>query len=86
MVTRPADQAGAVMAILRGDTLTNFETALDEARRQQDLVVKDGKDKVLARLLSELIEIALDEVAKSVFPYQALENQKLWMTKHMHKP
>ena len=69
MVTRPPDQAGVVTAILRRDTLTNFETALDEARRQPDVVGEDGEDEVPAPLSSEHIEIALDEVAKSVFPY-----------------
>ena len=86
VVTRPADQAGVVTAILRGDTLTNFETALDQSRRQPDVVGLDGEEEELAPLSSEHINFALDEVAKSVFPYRALENQKLWMTKSMFKP
>ena len=86
VVTRPANQAGVVTAILRGDWLTNFENALEEARRQPDVIGLEEADPVLAPLLPEHINLALDEVAKSVFPYRALENQKLWMSKHMHKP
>ena len=67
VVTRPADQAGVVTAILRSDTLTNFENALEEARRQPDAIGLEGADPILSPLSPEHINLALDEVAKLVF-------------------
>ena len=75
-INGPADRAAIVRAVIRDDALAQFTTAL-EARRQNaqnnQLVVAD-------------VEEALKAVSLSVFPHRALENQKLWMRRHMKKP
>ena len=85
VVTRPEDRAGVIAAILRGDTLANFKTALEDARRDPDAMADDDDANLLPLEVAH-IQNALLEVAKMVFPHRALETQKLWMSKHMRKP
>ena len=85
VVTRPEDRAGVIAAILRGNTLANFETALEDARRDPDAMVDDDSADLLPLEVAH-IQNSLLEVAKMVFPHRALETQKLWMSKHMRKP
>ena len=75
-INGPADRAGIVRAVLRDDALAQFETSMEsqlelEANNQITLVI---------------VETALKAVSASVFPHRALENQKLWMRRHMKKP
>ena len=70
------DRASVIKAVLRDDALTQFETALEGARADNG-----GGPLVVAN-----VETALTAVSASVFPYRALESQKLWMRRHMKKP
>ena len=79
-VTGPTDRAATVAAILKGDSFTAFETALDDARINPD------DDAVPLVMSLEHVETALRAVTDIVFPFRALEIQKLWMTRHFKKP
>ena len=61
---------------LRDDALTQFETALEGARA----------GNAGGPLVVQNVETALNAVSSSVFPFRALEIQKLWMRRHMKKP
>ena len=77
-VTGGTDRASTVRALLRGESLTAFEAAVQEART-------DGNGNQ-ANLTADHVDTALEAVAQTVFPHRALETQKLWMTRCMYKP
>lgn len=79
-VNGPTDRAATVAAILKGDSLTAFETALEDAR------VDPEDDDVPVPMTTEHIEMSLRSVTEIVFPFRALETQKQWMTRHFKKP
>jgi hypothetical protein len=79
-VTTPADLEANVKALLRHDSLTSFEAYIEE---QLLPAVVGGRPNALT---NEMIEKGLDSVAKEVFPYRALEIQKLWMRRSIRKP
>jgi hypothetical protein len=80
-VVEPTDQAATIAAILKGDSLTAFETALEDARNPED-----GIDDELLDMTLEHIESSLRSVTEIVFPFRALETQKQWMTRDFKKP
>jgi hypothetical protein len=65
---------------LKGESLTTFETALEDIQVGPDLNVN-----VLQALRIEHIGRAMDQVSNSVFPHCALEIQKLWMVRGKKK-
>ena len=71
------DRASTVRSLIRGESLTAFEAALDTARTT---------DGVVAALTPEHVTTAMNAVAETVFPHRALEIQKLWMNRSMYKP
>ncbi len=77
-ITGATDRTSTIRALLRGESLTTFETALADARQDAE-----GAETALS---AEMVEIAMDNVTKSVFPHRALEIQKLWMQRGMKKP
>ena len=79
-VEGPTDRAATVAAILKGDSITAFETALEDAR------IDPEDDEAPLEMTSEHIEESLGAVAEIVFPFRALEIQKQWMTRHFKKP
>ena len=80
-VTEPTDQAATIAAILKGDSLTAFEVALEDARNPED-----GLDNELEDMTLEHIEQSLRSVTEIVFPFRALETQKQWLTRYFKKP
>jgi hypothetical protein len=80
-IVGPHDRAGILMALIKGDALTAFETALEQART-------DPNPQVLAlvAMTTEHVETAIANVTDTVFPFRALETQKLWMERYMKKP
>jgi hypothetical protein len=85
VVNGPHDRAGILAALLKGDTLTTFETALEEARR---VVNNVGGEEVaeVAALTTDHVEQAISAVSSTVFPHRALETQRQWMQRYMKKP
>jgi hypothetical protein len=78
-VTGPTDRAATVMAILKGDSRSNFETALEDARMHPG----GGAPLVMT---NNMIDTSLLAVTNVVFPFRALELQKQWMNRSMKKP
>ena len=74
-ITGPADCSAIINAIVKGDSWTAFELALEEARMDPN---PDNIGEPLP-LTVKHIETALEAVTATIFPHQALEIQKLWM-------
>ena len=72
------DCASTVRALVRGESLTSFETALQDARTNEA-----GEELPIT---PDNVKMALDAVATTVFPHRALEIQRLWMNRRMFKP
>ena len=79
-ITAASDREANVKALLRDDALTAFEAAIDTAQKP----VAPAVDMV--DLTTKMVDDALGEVAKEIFPHRALEIQKLWMRRVMRKP
>jgi hypothetical protein len=80
-VSGPSDRTSTICALLKGESLTAFETALEDVR-----VDPDPDVNALQALTIEHIGRAMDQVSNAVFPHCALEIQKLWMVRGMKKP
>jgi hypothetical protein len=64
-------------------TLTAFEASIDDSKEQPEDADDDAADIALD---NAMIEAALTDVSKTIFPYRALEIQKLWMRRAVRKP
>jgi hypothetical protein len=80
-VNGPTDRVSTIRALLKGESLTAFDTALEDAR-----VDPDPNVQAPLQLTLEHIVDSMDQVADTVFPHRALETQKLWMNRGMRKP
>jgi hypothetical protein len=80
-VNSPSDRTSTIRALLKGESLTAFKTALEDVRVDPDTNVN-----ALQALTIEHIGRAMDQVSNAVFPHRALEIQKLWMVRGMKKP
>jgi hypothetical protein len=79
-ITVPTDMSNTAVAILKGDSLTSYEAAMEDNRTNPD-------DKSLMVPMTEQhIDNALLAVTNQIFPYCALETQKQWMSKYVRKP
>ena len=77
-VQEGTDRVATIRALVKGESATAFEAALQDARMSED-----GVEQPLS---SDHVEKALNAVAVTVFPHRALEIQKLWMNRRMFKP
>jgi len=77
-MTGATDRTSTVRALVRGESGVSFETALQDARTDDQGVVQT--------ITVEHVQTALKAVTASVFPHRALEIQKLWMNRKMFKP
>jgi hypothetical protein len=80
-VNGPTDRTSTIRALLKGESLTAFYTALEDVR-----VDPDPNVQALVPLTLDHIGQAMDSIATAVFPHRALEIQKLWMNRGMRKP
>jgi hypothetical protein len=82
-LTTASDRQASVNTILREDALTAFEASIDE-----DLEPDEDADSRTPEkgLTPTMIDDALISVAKNIFPHRALEIQKIWMRRAIHKP
>jgi hypothetical protein len=80
-VNGPLDRTSTIRALLKGESLTAFDTALEDV-----WVDPDPNVQALVPLTVDHIGQAMDNVATAVFPHCALEIQKLWMNQGMRKP
>lgn len=77
-ITTGQDRVANIRALVRGESLVSFETALEDARKDEE-----GNEKEVD---VEIVQVALNAVTASVFPHRALEIQKLWMQRGLRKP
>jgi hypothetical protein len=75
-----ADMSNTVVAILKGDSLTAYEAAVE------DLTVDPNNDTQVIPLTEDHVKKGLRAVTEAVFPFRALETQKQWMSRYMKKP
>ena len=80
-VNGPSDRTATIRSLLKGESLTAFDTALEDAR-----VDPNPNNIAPLALTAEQIGTAMDSVATTVFPHRALEIQRLWMNRGMKKP
>jgi hypothetical protein len=77
-----ADRIANISAILRGESLTGFEEKIEELTH-----LTDAQGAITTIAVTEaMVEAGLNAVAETVFPFRALETQKLWMRRGMKKP
>ena len=81
-INGPSDRTATVRSLLKGETLTAFESALLDARTEG---MDDDDVEAPAATLAD-IDLALAGVSSSIFPHRALEIQRIWMTRGMKKP
>jgi hypothetical protein len=80
LMTGGTDRASTVRAVVKGESGVSFETALQDARLDEEGVVVNN-------ITADHVTAALNAVTNSVFPHRALETQKLWwMIRKMFKP
>jgi hypothetical protein len=80
LIMVPTDMLNTAVAILKGDSLTSYEAAMEDNRTNPD-------DKSLMVPMTEQhIDDALLAVTNQIFPYRALKTQKQWMSKYARKP
>jgi hypothetical protein len=77
----PSDRTSTIRALLKGQSLTAFETALEDVQ-----VDPDPNANALQALTIEHIGRTMDQVSNAVFLHRALEIQKLWLVRGMKKP
>jgi hypothetical protein len=80
-VNGPTYRTSTICALLKGESLMAFNTALEDV-----WVDPDPNVQALVPLTVDHIGQAMDSVATAVFPHRALEIQKLWMNRGMRKP
>jgi hypothetical protein len=83
-VNGPTDRAATVAAILKGDSLIAFDSAMEDARTNPE--PNEGEEPALIPMTVEHVETSLRAVTDIVFPFRALVTQKRWMSRHMKKP
>ena len=78
-ISEGSDQAATVRSLIKGESTTSFEAALEERRGLNEA----GEELPISE---ENVKDALEAVSSTVFPHRALEIQKLWMNRKMYKP
>jgi hypothetical protein len=79
-ITVPMDMSNTALAILKGDSLTSYEMAMEDNRTNPDdesLMVPS----LMVPMTEQHIDNALLAVTNQIFPYCALKTQKQWMSK-----
>jgi hypothetical protein len=68
------------VAILKGDSLTSYEAAMEDNRTNPD------DESLMVPMTEQHIDDALLAITNQIFPYRALKTQKQWMSKYTRKP
>jgi hypothetical protein len=73
-----ADRAFTVRSLVRGESLTALEAALQTARTDDE--------GVEGAITQDHVDTSMAAFAATVLPHRALETQRLWMNHSMYKP
>ena len=68
-ITSGTDHTSIVYALVQGESLTTFKTVLQGTHTAEDGIV--------ANLMDEHVDTAMEVIAQTVFSHRALETQKL---------
>jgi hypothetical protein len=79
-ITEWTDLSNTKVAILKGDSLTSYEAAMEDNHTNPE----DGS--LMVPMTEQHIDDALLAVTNQIFPYRALETQKQWIRKYARKP
>jgi hypothetical protein len=77
---RNLGSTNTAVAILKGDSLTSYETAME------DNCTNPEDESLMVPMTEQHIDNAFLAVTNQIFPYHALETQKQWMSKYARKP
>ena len=78
--TLGSNRDSVIQNLLRGESLDTYRAALG------DLII-DPEDATQTLVISQqIVKAAMKDVAKTVFPFRALDKQKAWMEREMKKP
>jgi hypothetical protein len=82
LITAPTDMSNTAVAILKGDCIMSYEAAME------DNCTDPEDESLMVPMMEQHIDDALLAVTNQIFPYHALETQKLkqWMSKYGRKP
>jgi hypothetical protein len=80
LITDPTDTSNTAVAILKGDSLTSYEAAME------DNCTNPEDEFLMVPITEQHINNALLAVTNQIFPYRALKTQKQWMSKYARKP
>jgi hypothetical protein len=83
LITVPTDMLNTAVAILKGDSLTSYEAAMEDNCTDPD------DESLMVPMTEQHIDDALDAllaVTNQIFPYCTLKTQKQWMSKYARKP
>jgi hypothetical protein len=79
-ITAPTDLSNTTVALLKGDSLTSYEAAMEDNHTNRE-------DKsLMVPMMEQHIDNALLAFTNQIFPYRALETQRQWMSKYTRKP
>jgi hypothetical protein len=74
------DMSNTVVALLKGDSLTSYEAAMEDNRTDLE------DESLMVLMMEQHINNALLAVTNQIFPYRALGTQKQCMSKNARKP
>ena len=75
-----ASRDAVIQNLLRGESLDTYRVSVEDLQEDES-----DSDKEFP-LDKEMIKKAMQELAKTVFPFRALDKQKSWMERDMKKP
>jgi hypothetical protein len=79
-ITAPTDMLNTAVALLKGNSLTSYEAAMEDNRSNLE------DNPLMVPMTEQHINNALLAVTSQIFPYRTLETQKQWMSKYARKP
>jgi hypothetical protein len=79
-ITVLTDMSNTAVALLKGDSLTSYEAAMEDNCTDPD------DESFMVPMTEQHIDGALLAATNQIFPYRALETQKQWLSNYTRKP
>jgi hypothetical protein len=79
-ITAPKDMSNTAVAILKGDSLTSYEAAMEDNHTNPE------DESLMVPMTEQHIDDALLAVTNQIFPCCTIKTQKHWMSKYARKP
>ena len=78
--TQGSNRDSVIQNLLCGESLDTYRASLG------DLIVNPEDANQTLVISQQIVKAAMKDVAKTVFPFRALDKQKAWMEREMKKP